>query len=77
MKPIKAIKLQADHKNRQRYKSLLEYENVNLKSNDDIYKFYKSNIKKSQSILPTFRKTTANLIMTREQIKLLSEVIFN
>ena len=70
------MELQVDPKNRQSYKRLLDHYNINLKSNEDIYKYYKSVNRKSQSILPTFQKTTANLMMIEEKIKLLSEVTF-
>ena len=76
MKIMKAMKLQVDPKNRQSYKRLLEHYNINLKSNDDIYGYYESAIRKSRGILPTFQMTTANLMMIEEKIKLLSEVTF-
>ena len=65
---MKAMELQSDPKNRQSYKRLFENYNINLKSNDDIYKYRKSDIKKSQSIPPTFQKTTAYSMMKGEQI---------
>ena len=55
---------------------MLKHCNINLKSNDYNYKYYESAIRKSQNTLPTLQKNTANLMMTEEQIKLLSEVTF-
>ena len=70
---IKAMKLQVDSKSRKSDKRLLEHYYINLKSNDYIYKYYQSFIKKKQT---TLKKNTLNLMMTEEQIKLLSEVTF-
>ena len=76
VKSIKAMKLQADPKNKKNYKRLIEHYNINLKSNDYIYKYYISAIRKSKNTLPTLQKNTLNLMITEEQIKLLSEVTF-
>ena len=63
-------------KGRQSYKRLLEHYNINLKSNDYNYRYYESAIRKCQNKQPTFQKNTVNLMMTEEQIKLLSKVAF-
>ena len=76
VKPIKAMKLQADPKNRKSYIRLLEHYNINLKSIDYIYNYYESAIRKSKNRLPTLQKNTVNWMMTKEQIKLLGEVTF-
>ena len=52
VKTRRIMELQADPKNRQSYKRLLEHSNINLKSNDDIYEYYESAIRKSQGIQP-------------------------
>ena len=64
---MKAMELQADPKNRQGYKRLLEYYNVNLKFNDDIYEYYESAIRKSQSIISNFQKLTSNLMIQKSR----------
>ena len=69
------MKIQDDPK-KQSYIGLLEHYNINLKSNDYNYRYYESAIRKSQNTLPTLQKNTVNLMMTKEQIKLLSEVTF-
>ena len=46
---MKAIELQDDPKNRQSYKRLIEYYNINLKSNDDIYGYYEFAIRKTKT----------------------------
>ena len=55
VKTKKAMELRADPKKKQSYKRLLEHYNINLKSNNDSYKYHESVIKKSQSILPTLK----------------------
>ena len=68
------MKLQADPKNSQSYKRLLEHCNINLKSIEGIKKYYASSMNKIHNMLLIFQISIVNLMMTEEQIKVLSVI---